>query len=111
MSTPIDTVEAAIIAKVKAVCGNAVAAESLPARFSVAELKTRIRQTPGVFVTFTGGPALDTTDAEINAEFAVHFAMSNARGEEARRLGDVNKVGAYTLMRMVVPSLHRLFVE
>jgi phage gp37-like protein len=107
-------VEDAIIAKVKDVFGNKLrAVDSLPADVDDETLKRLVRTTPGVYVVFDGG--MDQTQggsqAKVRAQFSVNAITSHVSGEKARRRGDKLEIGAYDIIEILLPKLHRMTVK
>jgi phage gp37-like protein len=82
--------------------------ESLPDNFSAAEVKTRLRAAPAIYVTFLGGKPREEASAMIDAEWGIFVLTMNASGERARRTGDATAVGAYELLELVIPAVQAL---
>lgn len=104
--------EDALIAKIKALLGNAVrTVESLPGDWDDDMLKRLLRLVPGVFVAFAGGgPRSGGSNlASLDGQWIVYVVTGHASGEAARRRGDGVQVGAYELIERLAPALH-LFV-
>ena len=109
----IGSVEDAIIAQVKAVFGNKLAAvDSVPAEVDEEMLKRILRVTPAVYVVFDGGgdPSPGGSEAKLSAQFSTLVLTSNAGGEKPRRRGDGDRLGAYDICEILIPALHRLKV-
>lgn len=101
--------EAHIIAKIKALLGTTVrGVQSLPGDWDDDMLKRFLAAVPGVFLAWVGGPAQDLggDGVQINARWMVYVATGHASGQEARRLGDAQQVGAYDLIEVLAPGLN-----
>lgn len=87
--------------------GRLRAVESLPADWDGDTFKRLLRQAPGAYVVFGGGPLKRSTPgACINAQVSVIAVTTHASGELARRRGDSREIGAYEILEIVVPLLH-----
>ncbi len=107
----IATLEASLIATIKAALGNKVrAVESLPGNWDDDTLKRLLRQVPGVFIAWAGAQPASGRDGGVGALtsglWLVYVATGHASGEAARRLGDSQQVGAYELIDTLVPLLN-----
>jgi phage gp37-like protein len=102
-------VEADLIAKLKAACADRVRmVESLPGEWDDDTLKRLLTKTPGIYVAFAGGQTSSPgqTLPQINGQWMVYVATGHAQGQEARRLGDAQLIGAYELWEVVAKALH-----
>ncbi|HEY1505755.1 MAG TPA: phage protein Gp37 [Stellaceae bacterium] len=112
----IESVEKAIIARVQeavTVDGRSLIrdCDSLPTNLTEQELQRRLRNVPGVYVAFLGGAAIQETEAAIDAEYVLYFLTRNAGSEKQRRTGDATAIGAYELMKLVVPAINGLRIK
>lgn len=101
--------EAHIIATVSADLGTHVRnVVSIPSDWSDDLLKQMLLLAPFVVVAFSGGsaPKPGSIGAFIDATWEVYVGTAHASGEEARRLGDAQQMGAYELLERVVGLLH-----
>ncbi|TBV76876.1 phage protein Gp37 [Pseudoxanthomonas winnipegensis] len=77
--------------------------ESIPADWDDETLRRVLRQAPGVFVVFGGGPrnSVDTDDGRvvIDAKWGIVAVTAHASGELARRRGDKREIGAYDILQ------------
>lgn len=85
--------------------------EDLPGSWDEATLKAARRKVPGIYIAWSGGPAVPGTRALLNSRYAVYVVTGQASGERARRRGNGREVGAYEILERVVPGLHALSVE
>lgn len=102
-------VEADIIDKLRTAFGSRIRiCESLPGEWDDDALKRILVKTPGIYVAFTGGAASapGSTCPQLNGQWMVYVATGHAQGNEARRLGDAQQVGAYTMWEVVALALH-----
>lgn len=112
LADPIGAMEDALIARCREVLavgdGRSLVrtVQALPADWDDEMLSTLLREVPGVFVAFGGGPALDGNFAEVEARWLVYVATGHETGQEARRRGDAFEVGAYQLLALLAPALH-----
>lgn len=83
---------------------------SLPGPWSLDLLRRMFQDAPAVYVTWLGGKARDTNMPVIDARLDVLAVTKNARGEQARRRGGPNTIGAYHIIQALVPALNDLDV-
>lgn len=111
----IEAVEDFVIDKTKAMFGNKLrVVDVLPSALNLGLLKQIIPTAPAVYVTFLGGrPSnkADTDGPRINARFDVYIITRHVGNDQARRRGDSTTLGAYQIMRMLVPQLHEDVVD
>jgi phage gp37-like protein len=83
------------------------AVESLPADWDNDTFKRILRQAPGVFVVYGGGPMRDLGNgAQNQARLSLIVATTHASGEKARRRGDSREIGAYEIVENLIALLH-----
>lgn len=109
----IGAIEKAIIAQVRKateVDGASLIrdCDSLPTNLTQQELQSRLRNAPAVYVSFLGGPAIPENEATIEGEYVLYFLTRNVGGEKQRRVGDATAIGAYELMKIVIPAVNGL---
>ena len=105
-------IEDAMITRCRKVVGEHVKTiEDLPGNWDEATLKAARRKVPGIYIAWSGGPAVPASRATINGRYAVYIVTGQASGERARRRGTNREVGAYELLERVVPGLHGLSVD
>lgn len=111
LADPIGAMEDALIARCREVLtvdGGCLVrtVQALPADWDDEMLSTLLREVPGVFVAFAGGPAKEGNFTEVEATWLVYVATGHETGQEARRRGDALEVGAYQLLALLAPALH-----
>ncbi|WP_421793408.1 phage protein Gp37 [Hydrocarboniphaga effusa] len=109
----IAAVEDAITARARLLCGNRVRdVATIPAEWDANLLERVLRALPGVFIAFVGGADKTPggTTASFDAIFSVIAVTNHASGELARRRGDSRVIGAYDLIELLIPGLHKLKV-
>lgn len=87
--------------------------DSLPGDWDIDMMKRMVTQMPGVFVVFAGGTPPERPGgavALLNTNWVVLFTTAHASGQAARRRGDALQPGAYELLQLLVPKLHRHIV-
>lgn len=100
-------IEDAIIERCASLVGEHVRAiESLPGSWSDDTLRAALRRVPGIYVAWSGGPAMSGGRAGINGRYAVYVVTGQASGERARRRGTSREIGAYEVLERIVPGLH-----
>lgn len=105
-------VEDAMIERCKRLVGKHVkAVEDLPGNWDEATLKAARRKVPGIYIAWSGGPAVPGRLAGINSRYAVYVVTGQASGERARRRGNSRELGAYEILERIVPGLHGLTVN
>lgn len=82
------------------------AVESLPGDWDDDMLRRLLRLVPGCFVAFAGGAARAGATAEVTARWIVYVVTGHASGEAARRRGDAQEAGAYSLISLLMTALH-----
>lgn len=105
----ITTLEDSVLEKIKAVVGDHVRTfDTVGGTWSMDMLRRALHAAPGIFVAFIGGrPA----GLNFNAVLDVYIVTSNGRGEEARRRGDQEVVGAYQLIALMMSALNTFSVD
>jgi phage gp37-like protein len=109
------TVEDHLLAQMQATLGTKVRGYgSLPGQWDDSTIKRVLLSVPGVFVSWGGldVPTSRNAGAAAIAEstFYVYIATRHASGEAARRRGDALEVGAYELLRVLLPLLSGMTV-
>lgn len=102
-------IEDDLISRIKAACGSMLRmCESLPGEWDDDFLKRLVTKTPGVYVAFTGGQtnAPGQTLPQIESEWTLYAATGHAQGQDARRRGDPQQVGAYALWEILARTIH-----
>lgn len=102
-------IEADLMARLTAACGSRIRqCESLPGEWDDDTLKRMLTKTPALYVAFSGGQtaAAGQSLPQINGQWAVYVATGHAQGQEKRRLGDGQQIGAYALWEVVALALH-----
>lgn len=92
--------------------GRLKGVESLPADWDDKTFSRILRQVPGVFVIFGGGPRMPEFDNEVvlDAEWTFIAATGHASGELARRRGDSREIGAYEICEILAQKFHQYAV-
>lgn len=107
----IGAVEDAMVGQLRSLAGSTVRAiDSVPANFTEAETRDRLRNAPALYVSFLGGTARDENAAVIDANMAVYVLTDHRSGEKARRRGDSVQIGAYDLIALTASGLHGFVV-
>lgn len=92
----IDTLKATFGATLRAV-------ESLPADWDDETFRRVLRQAPGLFVVFGGGPRNEDESEPgrvvIDSRWGVIAVTTHSSGELARRRGDKREIGAYDIIQ------------
>lgn len=108
----ITAVEDALLAALTtAVAGTKVRVDSLPGDWDDDMLRRLLTLAPCVLVAFAGGPAKQpgAHQPTIDGQWIVYAVTAHASGQEARRRGNAQSLGAYELLaRLIVPALHSL---
>lgn len=92
-----------------ALAGTKLRVQDLPGDWDDDMLRRLLTLTPCVLVAFSGGNSSQrgATTAEIASEWIVYVVTSHPSGEQARRRGNAQAIGAYEVIsRLVVPLLH-----
>lgn len=105
----ISTVETTILATVNAAVPFLKETGSLGGNWTLDALKRAIQMSPGVYVSFLGGPSTDYKTGRVAAKFAV-YTVNKGAVEVYRRKGTQNSTGAYALLSAIIPVLHQLQV-
>lgn len=112
MSTPdvITAVESHLIDTLTAaLAGTKLRVQDLPGDWDDDMLRRLLTLAPCVLVSFSGGqvPRRGATTATIDSQWVVYAVTSHPSGEQARRRGNAQAIGAYEVIsRLVVPQLH-----
>lgn len=113
----IKAIEDALIAEARAALtvGGALKVRtvvSAPGDWDRDMLKRMLAMVPCVLVVFSGGPVLATgaQTTEIDGHFRVIIGTGHASGQEARRRGDSQEIGAYEILQRLLPRLDGLDV-
>lgn len=81
---------------------------SLPGAWTYDLLLKLLQSAPAIYVSFLGGQARPgALDAALDARFNAYTISKNAAGEKARRRGDATEIGAYEMLELIVPKLHK----
>jgi phage gp37-like protein len=99
--------EAAYLARITEVLGTSIRKpEAIGGAWTAAELQRALNNAPTVRIAFAGG-SVDTErhSARLTAEWVLHV-VSRAPTEEARRLGGPQTIGAYEMLRRLLPAVH-----
>ncbi len=102
----VSVVQSAILARAEEVLGANLHYEALPASGDLdAQLATRYRRLPAVFVTFLGGDQIPATGVLLDANFVV-LVMTGGVREADRRDGNARSPGAIPILERLIPALH-----
>lgn len=95
------------------VLGTKIKLDSLPAALNLGLLKQIIPTAPAVYFAFLGGRVgtQDTDGATINGRFDAYVLIRHVGNDDARRRGDSTTVGAYEVIRRLIPALHDSVVD
>ncbi|MCY4753260.1 phage protein Gp37 [Pelomonas aquatica] len=106
----ISTVESHLVDTLKAaVAGTRLRVQDLPGDWDDDMLRRLLELAPCVLVSFSGGqvPRRGATRAIIDSGWLVYVVTSHPSGEQARRRGNAQAIGAYEVIsRLIVPLLH-----
>jgi phage gp37-like protein len=106
----ITTVETHLVDTIKAaVAGTKLRVQDLPADWDDDMLRRLLTLAPCVLITFAGGqaPRRGATTASIDGQWVVYAVTSHPSGEQPRRRGNAQAIGAYEIVsRLIVPLLH-----
>ncbi|HEY9105225.1 MAG TPA: phage protein Gp37 [Roseateles sp.] len=92
-----------------AVAGTKLRVRDLPADWDDDMLRKLLTLAPCVLVSFSGGQVRQrgATRAEIDGQWVVYAVTSHPSGEQPRRRGNAQAIGAYEIVsRLIVPVLH-----
>lgn len=98
----VDTIKAAV-------AGTKLRVQDLPADWDDDMLRRLLTLAPCVLVSFSGGqvPRKGATTASIDGQWVVYAVTSHPSGEQPRRRGNAQAIGAYEIIaRLIVPLLH-----
>lgn len=97
-------VEEAISRRARAVLGHAVHVDVVPGSLDLdAQLGSRLRRLPAVFVAFMGGQQRATNGVMLDADFVV-LVVTGGVAETSRR--ESEGVGAIPILERLLPALH-----
>jgi len=93
--------------------GNAAHVDVLPGDLRDAKaLRELVRHAPAVYFAFLGGNEATTgNDLHLKTVWGVYFVTKHANKRDARRLGDKSAIGAYEMMRRILPAMNGLTIE
>lgn len=103
--------DALLAALAAAVAGTKVRTGSLPGDWDDDMLKRLLQLAPCALTHFAGGAPAVPGELEpvVQGQWLVYVVTSHPSGQEARRRGNAQALGAYELLsRVVVPALHNL---
>jgi phage gp37-like protein len=98
----IDTLKAAL-------AGTKLRVQDLPGDWDDDMLRRLLTLAPCVLVSFSGGqvPRRGANTASIDGQWVIYVVTSHQSGEQARRRGNAQAIGAYEIVaRLIVPQLH-----
>lgn len=106
----ITAIEDSLLAKLTAaVAGTKLRVDSLPGDWDDDMLKRLQQLAPCVLVSMSGGAPKVQGELEptVQSQWQVYAITSHPSGQEARRRGNAQALGAYELLsRLIVPALH-----
>ncbi len=112
----IDTVEDALIAKVKAALTDSgqlrvKTVDSLPHDWEVDTLKRFLALAPAVLIAFSGGPVKTLGDDELASQWSLVVITGHASGQKARRRGDSQQIGAYEVIERIATDINGATIQ
>lgn len=86
--------------------------EALPGDLRDAQaLRELASAAPAVYWAFLGGRnSIEADDIHINSVWGCYIVTDHASGHDARRRGDGRQIGAYDIMKMVLPIINGLTI-
>lgn len=102
-------VEDELVARVKNHFGNKLrTVDILPGDWTDEMLERLIISAPAVYIACPGGPRIPNEDSlvGINSRWIFYAITAHASGEKARRLGDLVQIGAYDIVKRLIPLVH-----
>ena len=102
-------IEDAIVSRIQEVLGDKVrTVETMPGPWDEEMLKQALRKTPGVYVYWDGGGvSRQRNQAALSSTYRVYAVTGHASGQRERRRGGTRQIGAYEILEVAVPALHR----
>lgn len=80
--------------------------DTLPSALNLGLLKQLIPSAPAVYFAFMGGKGSQLGEAYIDGRFTAYIITRHVGNDEARRRGDSTTIGAYDIIRRLIPQLH-----
>lgn len=105
-------IEDAMIERCRRVVGEHVKTiADLPGNWDESSFRAARRNTPGIYIAWSGGPANPSGRGGMVGRYVVYVVTGQASGERERRRGNSRQIGAYEILERILPALNGLNVE
>lgn len=104
----LDKIETDLVETTKALFANTLRVGALPSAMNVGLLKAMIPTAPAVYWAFLGGKRSRAggDPARIDGRWVAYIITRHVGNTDARRHGDQTTIGAYEVIKRLVPAIH-----